>query len=501
MTDRRLGLALFAAEGLAALLDLTLAPRGPWSPEELRNAQGGALIACGHLADWTELQYRPFCGGCTATSLLAAPVFRGLGASLEAWKAVPLAFHLVTTALLLGLGHRLGGRRGLWAAGLLLLAAPEAWRDLAATGWGNHVESAVFTLGALALAGTEAPKRAGAIGLSAAAGLVAGLGLWFCATSAHGLPGILFAAALTHRAAALGALPALALGVAPALLYRSLHPVPAGADALPLTTLQWAPLGAQLRWWLLDFTEGTLWRALPQGELDPVGLLAWVLLLGGGLGGLVIGGRAGRPFLLAALGLFGATALRYDLWADSPALRGFEAFHFRYRAPLLPLLWLGLAALVARRPRVGAGVVGMLVIIGLPLRILAIGDETPAWRQATFEPLLPDPTVPSGLPRQRLDRLLHRPQDIEAARRFAFDHTDALPICRAGHLGELGRRVGLAIRQRGAPVLAATLPAEFPSEADRAALVAGIRLGLGDADPALERAIEGAAPGLVFPAP
>jgi hypothetical protein len=32
-------------------------------------------------------------------------------------------------------------------------------------------------------------------------------------------------------------------------------------------------------------------------------------------------------------------------------------------------------------------------------------------------------------------------------------------------------------------------------------LVVGIRLGLGDADPALERAIEGAAPGLVFPAP
>ena len=56
-----------------------------------------------------------------------------------------------------------------------------------------------------------------------------------------------------------------------------------------------------------------------------------------------------------------------------------------------------------------------------------------------------DWTVPEGEPPQRLDRVMSRPQDIEAARAFLDDHDDALDVCRDLHHSELGRRVGLAL--------------------------------------------------------
>ena len=64
----------------------------------------------GALPLWA-LQYRSFCGGCTAEAVLAVPLFRALGPTVLAWKLVPVAFHLGVTLLGTAVARLAGGWR------------------------------------------------------------------------------------------------------------------------------------------------------------------------------------------------------------------------------------------------------------------------------------------------------------------------------------------------------------------------------------------------------
>ncbi len=120
----RIAVALVLAELLLSAVDLLLGPflRVHW--EERFNARNGVLFACGHLDAAFDLQYRTFCGGCTTESLMAAPLFRWLGASHLVWKLVPELFHAVITAAGAALAGRAAGPKAAAAFAALMLGHP-----------------------------------------------------------------------------------------------------------------------------------------------------------------------------------------------------------------------------------------------------------------------------------------------------------------------------------------------------------------------------------------
>ncbi len=471
---------------MLGILDVSLGHRALPGFEELLNARAGVLVACGHGDRLFALQYRNFCGGCSADALLAAPLLRALGPRLIAWKLVPIGFHTVTVGALVALAGRAGGLRAGALAAALLLGAPAAWRELAFTGWGNHAESAAFTFTAALLA-SHAGRR---WWFGAAAGLVAGLGLWYAWISAHALPALLVVVTVAGGPRALGAfLLALPVGALPLGAFQATRPS-ARAEALGLALQIHPAQGAGLLSHLsAPFRPGRLW---PHGD----GLLR---LVGGGvacaLGALGLGGAllglARRPthdraaLLLPALALAGllvAFALRQDLWEQTAPLYGYDPFELRYRAPALPLLVLG-AALLGARGRVALVAAGLVAGFGLVERVR--GWEAPAGRldrPLAVVDLAPDPTLPEGDPPRRNPRKMGRPQDLRAAEAWLSLHTDPLPVCEEIHAWEVGRRVGLWVRDgrpAGAPAWAdATCerPPQIPG-LDAAAVEAGWRAG------------------------
>jgi hypothetical protein len=138
--------------------------------EEGFNAGQAWMLLQGHWQDLWRLQYRPYCGGCSAEALLGSIVFRFLPRSWLVWKLIPLAFGLVG----LWIGFRsLISRNGLWSGLIFAILwtippwAPLAWSLVA---WGNHMEAGIIGLMSMVyLIG----------GRTGRAGLVAGLGVWF----------------------------------------------------------------------------------------------------------------------------------------------------------------------------------------------------------------------------------------------------------------------------------------------------------------------------------
>jgi len=58
--------------GLLSLGDIALGGLAPLAFEELLNARAAVLLACGHAAELSLLQYRFFCGGCTVDAVVGA---------------------------------------------------------------------------------------------------------------------------------------------------------------------------------------------------------------------------------------------------------------------------------------------------------------------------------------------------------------------------------------------------------------------------------------------
>jgi hypothetical protein len=487
VSARRAVWLLLAIEVAFTLLDFLLGPHATVAPEERFNARSGVQIACGHIGSLWDLQYRSGCGGCSAEAVISAPLFRALGPSVAVWKLVPAAFHIGVAVAGAALAIQLAGQRAAIAFLMLLLAAPTAYREVVLTGWGNHGESSALALLALFAvvrsAGASEPRRR--IAWAFAAGLVGGAGVWFAYTSLHILPALLLTAGLMGVGPVIALLVGMNLGFSPWWLHRLSQP--GGLDD-PLAGADWislAPAGELTRWLATDFARGGLWPH--PSSFHALSALWWVLLLAlaaVGLYRLVYSAKRAKgpkravalvlPLTLGALLL--AYALRYDLWADSLPLQGYDAFEFRYRAPLLPLLMLCAAIAVARaghaqvRPAVIAALL-LLTTCGLFYRVSAwTGPRLQTLSQPVYGfDSQPDRTVPTGEPRQRLAREQHRRVDIEAAIAFLGDHNDALTDCRLAHARELGRRIALSdVRWREA------LKAQGATSEDIAAVEQGI---------------------------
>ncbi len=335
-------LLALAVEAALAGGDLLWGTAGRVSAEERYNAEAAVMVACGHLDRVWDLQYRPFCGGCTAEAILGAPLARWLGPTVGAWKLVPLGLHLAAVAA--GLGALIGATPIL--AGHL--ARPDAipgdpgwwlgWRPAPLEAWARY----------------------------------AGESLGFFSAS----------------------------------------PAP------------WP--GARGAWWVLLALAATgAARALRTGR----------------------GRRAAGVALLLGFGLAAAWWARWDLWRGEPVARGYDWFNLRYRVYLWPPLALAAALLAASRP--GRLALGAWVAVGLAMRVGGWTDPAGGWRRLAA-PVgrpgeRPDATVPSGAPRRRLARRLDRPGDVAAALAFVHGHVDPLGDCEDAHLGELGRRMGLAL--------------------------------------------------------
>jgi hypothetical protein len=435
--------ALIALEGLATIIDLVAGHHGVLHWEERVNARNGALFACGHLEHWPALQYRTFCGGCTAQGLIAAPVFRLIGASIGSWKLVVVAFHMTTVILGCLLARRLAGPRAAIAACLLLMAAPGFYRELALTGWGNHAEASVFPLAAALV------LDRGVIG-ALGSGLAMGLGIWFAPITAHAVPAIL---ALTARswirftAFACG----LGLGLLPVLAFLQARPAGVRETGELWASRELASPGELLGFLSGEGIGGGLWSAFEYGDLAGLGVWWWGLLWSAALWGVALQARRNQPLrgllVLALTGLVGAFAVRHDLWEHLPEFPDHPAFNLRYLAPLVP--WLIIAASVTQSPqhrsiRLTLPVLGLLICTGMGLRASSWSDWQPA---QLADPIVTqseriDRTMPLGSPPQPNRRMQGRPQDLEAGLAWLSAHQDPLETCRAMHLAELGRRLG-----------------------------------------------------------
>ncbi len=453
MSTRRLLAALVLFEVLATALDLWL---GPWSRmhwEEQFNARAGVQLLCGHWDRVWELQYRSFCGGCTAEAVLAVPAYRVLGASVAAWKLVPATFHLGVVLLGTAVARLAGGPRVAVAWLLLMIAAPGFYRDLSLTGWGNHAESSVFALGALLLvAAAGAVRPLARSPLLLLAGAWAGLGFWFCHTSAHAWPALLLAAVLASRVQFPAFVAGLPLGAWPWWMHRQVSTdARHGTDWL--SAVQPAPLDRLVDWFTGPMLRDGLWSPFDYGDLGPAPEVWWALLWGLALVGGAWALRArtapvrGAALLapVAIVTLVVVYALRFDLWQQLPDAARDPSLNLRYLSPLIP--WLALAAALALRvSRRAWWPLGLMIAFGFAERV---GQWEGSHAEALAGPVYvhsgwPDRTVPSGDPPQQLPRMWSRASDIEAAWRHVFGHTDPVEACALDHWHELGRRLGLA---------------------------------------------------------
>ena len=450
--------------------ELVVGVAGPVGFEEALNVRAAALVACGH-GDLAALRYRPFCGGCSVHALLGAPLALRLPLTTAAARIVPAAFSLllVSAGWLWWAEHP--HRRRAWLA--LCLGAPGCVVALSQTGWGNHAEGTALVLAGGALWACAKRPWGWAAGLFG--GLVLGVAPIYAMSALWAWPlGLALASGglrRTHRSLLLG-LPGLGVGAALTGLWV-LSRDDAGVTAGLWSGRAWAPPAALLRWLWSDFVEGGLWLRSVSGRVDGVAVLWWGALLGLGARGVW---RAKTPLERGAaaglLALLCAYALRYDLWHDNPAVQGADFFNLRYRHPLWALLAL-VAAGQADRRSVRA-VVGLLAAVGLGFRVATLVSSPPLGGQPALPvALAPDPTVPVGEPRVRLSRKMGRSQDVAAAMAYLDGHRDVLPVCRAAHLYELGRRVGLQGDPRGAARVGTLTGSE--AEAARQGLRAPVR--------------------------
>ncbi len=364
--------ALLALEVLFTVLDLLFGSLSFVHPEERFNALAGLSLDLS--------PYRPWCGGCTTESLAAAPLFRLLGPTVLVWKIVPATLHLAMAAA----GAAFAWKRSPWAAVTwmaLVLAAPPAWRELGLTGWGNHADSLVFPLAAAALLVWGRPWLAG---------VVVGLGAWFCTTTLLWVPGLLLLDRRWLLTVPLGAAPMLLNGWAP-----------------PVAEAGLSEFSAWLSWIVGPFATGAWWS-------DSASLLAGAWYAG--LAGLALASR--DRLVVATLASFAALTLFVPgAWAENREDWALRAFELRYRVPLLTSMMLG-AALAPR----ALGLLLPVLLVGLGVRAadwthlssrvgLHITAEAPAlddcarkglgwvegitgWGSRPPDPLPPEPTCP-----------------------------------------------------------------------------------------------------------
>lgn len=450
-------------EAVFTLVDISW---GPWSGvgfEEGRNARAALQLACGHSDRLLDLQYRDFCGGCTADAVLGAPLFFFAGDTIWVWKLVPASFHLLLVGAVAGMVRlaRPAVRHGAPVLAVAVLAAsPWSLRELALTGWGNHAEVRGIVMASALLLLLRSKHGAIEALTTLLAGVLGGLAVWYAHIAVHAVPALLLLAAL-RKLKGLPFLVGLPLGMLPWWLFVSTRPTAAqGAEAM-WGGLSVAPLKDTLHYVFSPLLGGQWW---PHGWTALSAVTVGTAVLGalwGIFNGARTGARRASCFGLLALGGFlAAVWLRGDLWTDVPVDPGYAPFHLRYRAVLWPLVALGLGVW-ASHPSTGR----RAWLVATPLLAMGLGWRVYAWtsgpapglfRSVWTTPGRPDATVPEGQPARRRAWGLDRPVDVAAAQQFADTHADRLLACRSDHLGELGRRAGLQAARGQTPALALT---------------------------------------------
>ncbi len=507
----RIAALLLIIELLSVAGDLFL---GPWARthwEELFNVRGGMMFACGHLDMFRELQYRGFCGGCTGEGVLSIPLFHALGPTVLVWKLIPLGFHLTIVALAVGLVGYGVGPRAAAAMAAVYVAAPGYYRDLTLTGWGNHAESEVFPLAAVAALALAAGRGAALRALLfAAAGVFVGLGMWFGHISAHALPAVGLMAVLAWRWGAPFLVVGVLIGMLPWWAYHGSREQVTSDTVHWWTKLQLSPPDRLLDFVFGDYMRDGLWAASDYGEPGWAPGVWWAALWVLAAVGVFrvlrrvrqgAAARAGATLYgpLALVGLLAAYVVRYDLWHNQPDIYADPTFNLRYRIPLVPTLgWCAALAVAWPIQQPVLRVFAMVLFAGL------IGFGT-AQRVSTWTELRTsavglrvylhdgwaDPTVPLGDPPKKNRRNQDRPQDVSVALAFLDDHVDPFPDCRMDHLHELGRRVGLGLIGSHADGVRPSLPGAVAAAQDDAQawlLSVGVAKGLlaGDRERATE---------------
>lgn len=307
-------------------------PRRYWNWEEAYNATVGWYIAHAGLADQVlNLQYKAFCGGCSALAVASVPLFSAFGDRLVVWKCIALAWTAATLFATFLAVDRFAGRSAAWAT-LLLLAVPTVGAtDTSLMLWANHAESSLLVAIMLLLS-----TRGGF-----AFGVSVGLALWFARTSLYGAIVLVplrlwWGRPLTttlpaSRRDRFGVLAGLALGLVPAL-------IPAGRGDYGYYTLSpWANFFPQ------GLAEGGR-RALNLFEPVRMGARAFPMRMGMEVPGAMVVGAAALAALLSRTRVFVAMAL---VFASLYAMSGFTLprmgaagpiINLRYHAPWFHLL-------------------------------------------------------------------------------------------------------------------------------------------------------------------
>jgi len=174
--DRILLASLVFGRALLGFLRLGAVPHRFWNFEEAYNASVAWAVSHAPIADQLlALQYRSFCGGCSVVAALGAPLL-ATGDRFWVWKLLPLLWTAATQAIGFYALDRLAGRAAAWIYAALFALPMLGALDLSLMAWGNHQETALFAVCALALLARER---------GAWTGLVLGVAVWFDRTAAY----------------------------------------------------------------------------------------------------------------------------------------------------------------------------------------------------------------------------------------------------------------------------------------------------------------------------
>ena len=394
-----IALVLAAGYALASAALVAAAPLSFVDGEEMHNATVAHELLTGSGRFLLQFQYRPNCGGCTFVSLAAAAVFGLFGVTFMAFKAVPIAFGAAIVALGAVLLQRISGRLASVAFTVLVLGAPVFLQHIMLMAWGTLFEVMAFVLAQAVLASHAITRsREGkppAVTLYGAWGLVAGVGLWFCYTSAFALPTLLALVLLVNRRVEVwrGLVPAacgLALGAAPLLVFA----VVTGGSPFEITTQalsEEAHAGPLTK--LGEVTLVSFARNLYHVGVDLVFqrfsvvslALLWCAAAAGGAVALVVE-RRDRPEALIPVALLAAAMMSYLVtgFRVDPFDRGgpLPTIALRYLFPASILLILtaaqGLGALRAKGVAGALAAIGLTAIIAVPGLHCRIANTRPS---------------------------------------------------------------------------------------------------------------------------
>lgn len=358
--------------------------------EEMFNAGQAWAVLQGHAGDLFRLQYREFCGGCTADALLAVPLFATLGPRFLVWKLVPIAYTVLLVVVGSSVLMRRAGTVTAAAFSALVLLPPRAWLHLSLIAWGNHYEAGVVgTVGLLLLGDALSDKRPSALRV-ALAGWVVGLAVWIGFSGGFAAVGAVGALLWSRR---LRSMPWLLVGVWAGLLPWALQLWTTGQH--PFVTIyeagesvpRLARIPMKVRTLVWPRQQAALF-GFPDGTVGVLAGMAWGTVLS--VSAAVALRRGNRLVRTVGTGLLAWVVIyllvRFQV-AEPPPPSVAVPGSCRYAAPLFPLAFVVVASAVGvlwqrGRKALAVGLVAVPLSVGLGARVEALQapfPETSSW--------------------------------------------------------------------------------------------------------------------------